>query len=316
LKSIIQPEAINVSQWHPDEMYFNYPEGARSKTAFFPPIGLDLDFILPNRRYLYKRSVGRYPDQFWGEIVAYQIGCLLDLSVPPAFAAFDPEKGDCAALIEWFYEDDRTIFVSGGNYMQGMMPDYDRKRGTQHNFYNVRILCNEYSEQDTKIKFDFLKYWAETFLFDALTGNTDRHQDNWGLLFLLNAEGNHVTTKFTPLFDNGTSLGHELFVANIAKWNDDQFVRYIDKGKHHMKWQKDDKTGCGHVEMLMKVISKYPEFREGLFNRINNFSIDDLSAILSKLEKLNLTVSLSRQRIDLYLKLITLRQKNIIVALS
>lgn len=59
----------------------------------------------------FRRSKRSYPDQFWGEVVAYRVGCLLGLQVPPAFAAWNSRTGRCAALIEWFYYDNNEAFV-------------------------------------------------------------------------------------------------------------------------------------------------------------------------------------------------------------
>jgi hypothetical protein len=314
LDSVIQPVAINVTGWRPDELYSNYPEGARSKTAFFPPEGLEFSFISPARRYLYKRSVRRYPDQFWGEIVAYQIGCLLDLEVPPAFAAFDPQKGDCAALIEWFYEDGKASYTPGGNFMQLMMPNYDRKRGTQHNFRHTLKFCQALTKKLGGLQ-DPVTYWAETFLFDALIGNTDRHQDNWGYLFIPDKSG-VVRANLTPLFDNGTSLGHERFTDDVENWTTEDFNRYVNKGTHHMKLLETDSSRPGHVDMLRSIITAHPQVADGLRKRVNNFSVDSLEVILRKLESMQIYVPLTPKRSDFYLKLVTLRRNNIITALS
>lgn len=88
---------------------------------------------------MFKKSVKRYPDQYWGEVVAYQVGDMLGVTVPPAYAAFNSKNGQSGALIEWFYEDGLASLVSGGNYMQYIYPEYDRKKGTEHNFRWVHI---------------------------------------------------------------------------------------------------------------------------------------------------------------------------------
>lgn len=52
--STLQPFAIDITAWEMDEIHGNYPEGARSKRALFPPITYDLEFIEQGRRYLAK----------------------------------------------------------------------------------------------------------------------------------------------------------------------------------------------------------------------------------------------------------------------
>lgn len=198
--------AIDIANWLPDKEFQNYPIGARPKTAVFPPKDCNLHFIKNSRRYLFKRSYYRYPDQFWCEIIAYYIGRLLSVQAPPAFVAYYSSKPQqqCGALIEWFYEDDQEHLVHGGEFLQSIIPQYDRKKGEQHNFQTVTKLCEFFSRLKRPWLFDqnWSQYWGEIFLFDTLIGNTDRHQDNWGFLF------GASNIKLAPLFDNGTSLGH------------------------------------------------------------------------------------------------------------
>ena len=61
-------------------------------------------------------------------------------------------------------------------------------------------------------------YWARIFAFDALVGNTDRHQENWGLLW--SNTGGIPRVRFSPAFDNGTSLGHEITEAALPNFED------------------------------------------------------------------------------------------------
>lgn len=222
---ILQQTAIDVVNWELDDLHSNYPEGARSKKAYFPPSSLTLDFIKPERRYLYKKSVNRYPDQFWGEVIAYVIGCELGVTIPPTFAAFDSSDGTCGALIEWFYQDGLANFVPGGNFMQQIDPGYDRKRGLQHNFRWISAIGKTLSQIHMSGD-DWRVYWGKALLFDALIGNTDRHQDNWGYLFLPREAGK-PNAYLSPLFDHGTSLGHERYMHLVAGWKAEDFERYI-----------------------------------------------------------------------------------------
>jgi HipA-like C-terminal domain len=306
---------IDVADWALDDLYSNYPEGARSKKAIFPPADIDLDFIIPSRRYLFKKSAKRYPDQYWGEIVAYQVGHTLGVTVPPAFAAFDSTTNICGALIEWFYEDGKAIFVPGGNYLQAIDPDYDRKRGDQHNFRDVQVFARLFSRHKKEANDVWQKYWGTAFLFDALIGNTDRHQDNWGYLWIASQAGTGVA-QLSPLFDNGTSLGHERFPDRIKIWQEADFERYIAKGTHHMKWKENDAFKCGHFAMIEKMTSAFPSIKPTLLQMIREFSIEALRCKLEFLQNLNLPVPLTKERADFYLKLISLRKRKIELALS
>ena len=59
------------------------------------------------------------------------------------------------------------------------------------------------------------KFW-DMFVIDALIGNTDRHNGNWG--FLLNKQTNSI--KFSPIYDCGSCLNPMLEDAELEKIND------------------------------------------------------------------------------------------------
>ncbi len=307
---LIQPETFDVATWLEDELFFNYPEGARSKRAFFPSTEVTWRHILHNRRHLYKRSDKRFVDQFWGEVVAYHVGCLLGVPVPPTYAAFDSRsERNCGALSQWFYEDGLTSYVPGGNWLQQLIPDFDRRKGEKHNFRSIQVIGRIFG-RNLDPKMDWVQWWADAFLFDALIGNTDRHQDNWGYL-VPRSDGGVATMMLAPLFDNGTSLGYELPIERFNEWSADRFNSYVMRGRHHMRWNIEDKKGCKHFEMLSKLISRFPLVKENLCNKIDAFKIDDLHPCLVRLQKLNIPIPLSDGRLNLYLKLISLRHKKI-----
>ena len=296
----MQKGAIDVTGWTLDEIFGEYPEGARPKRAYFPPGDSALpDFIRPTRRYLYKRSDRKYPDQFWGEIAAYRVGCILGVEVPPAYAACHTKDGNCGALIEWFYEDGKASFVAGGQYMQRMMPEFDRKKGELHNFQSIRALG---------------RLFGIAALFDALIGNSDRHQDNWGVL--IQKQKNKTKIKLSPLFDNGTSLGHEYFTENIQDWKDERYQSYIRRGTHHLRWDKSDAKKCQHLELLVKLQANAGGSLPKLRQKLVDFDMRKLEEELDELCHLEMLTPLTYERKNLYIRLVALRRERILEALK
>ena len=233
---LLQPpdKPVDVVHWRADDEFAVYPEGARDKSLLYSPDPAPYTFLMSNHRYLFKHAFNRYPDQFWAEIIAYCIGCLLGVAVPPVFAAWDSDTDVCGALIEWFLNYPGELeerYVAGGDIMTSMIRVYDRKRGRQHNFEAIKRFLTVV-ERRGLLQVDWLGWWCETLLFDALIGNTDRHQDNWGLLRMTDGK-----VRMAPVFDNGTSLGHEIFPAKMSGFTDpERLNRYIERGTHHMRW--------------------------------------------------------------------------------
>lgn len=292
----IQAAVFDVADWEVDAEFGVFPQGARAKEAFFPPAIPPEPVITPGRRYLFKRSKRSYPDQFWGEVVAYRIGCLMGLEVPPAFAAWNSQTGICAALIEWFYLDGHEAFVMAGDFLLKVRPDFDRDKGTRHNMKDNEWLLRALARYGTCYT-NWRQWWVDALLFDALTGNTDRRQDNWGFVFRTDG------FRLAPLFDNGTSLGHERFPEHVSRWTDDDVNRYIAKGIHHVKWSLGDpKSLHGHLALLEQALNEWPETRAVAGRRLD-FSREELSESFSDLMDLNLPVRLSAERRAFMLRL-------------
>jgi len=302
-------EAVNISNWKEDDEFAIYPEGARDKTLLYSPAPSHYEFLIPNHRYLYKHAFGRHPDQFWTEIIAYYVGCLLDVPVPPAFVAFDEDNNSCGALIEWFLnypEQPEERFVPGGDIMVSVIPSYDRKKGLQHNFTIVQHYL-DFLEKSRKVDMaEWQIYWCDMLLFDALIGNTDRHQDNWGLLW--QTTNNKLKVRIAPVFDNGTSLGYEILERNMDDfYKPDRMRSYINKGRHHIRCQLHDKEPAQHIELLEFLAKKHPAIANRIKNKLNAFDMDCLRAIIIDCTKYKILIPLTEKRAEFVCHLIESR---------
>ncbi len=304
---IIPSKPIDVASWTEDEEFARYPQGARAKTACFPPAEpLPPDYIKPGRRYLFKRSRKAFPEQFWAEIAAYHIGGLLEVEVPPAYPAVNSSSGHCAALIEWFYEDERTRFVMGGDFLQKMLEDFDRKTGNQHNFHYIQVLFRALHQHDA-MEPGWRMAWGQTLLFDALCGNTDRHQDNWGVLF--DVTNGIVNGRLSPCYDNGTSLGHELWEDHQGRnWNADRWHKYVMDGAHHMKWTVHSPNREGHISCVRRLAEWLPPLHDLMMSRLSAFDMVALRDTLNRLAEIKMMVPLSPWRANLMYRLVELRR--------
>lgn len=315
--------AIDVAEWAEDEEHPYFPEGSREKRLLRCPTPAPYPFLIPDHRYQFKLSRRIYPDQFWAEVVAYRIGELVGVPVPPAYPAWDSRTGVCAALIEWFYGyPDRPTegFLSGGLFMKAMIVDYDLKRGRQHNFEQIQTLCHvlasSHNTTPLKLVEDWPCAWTIMLAFDALIGNTDRHHENWGFLADRSPTHPRPNTALAPAFDNGTSLGHEFADRQFALFDDAAFIaRYIRKGHHHLRWNLHDERQAGHAELLLKLIEKHPQCRDPML-KLLGFDSAALERTLLSLSELSLPVPLSPARAGFMLRLVQARRDHLLKALT
>ncbi|WP_282949568.1 hypothetical protein [Sphingopyxis sp. Geo24] len=287
--------SVNLEGWAKDAMFSPYPEGSRDKYAVIAPEAPDNSAIIPCHRYLMKFSNPRYPAQFWSEIIAAEIGCEIGVPVPPCFYSLDPATGTPGSLSEWFFGDaieaataftagpiiadphdipdvpesaptTHSLYVAGSAYMARHIKDYDLKTGKQHNLRSISVLMKRFGQIWPH---DHWPHWAKVLTFDAIIGNTDRHQDNWGILWRSDEAGK-LAPRFSPAFDNGTSLLHEIMEERLDRFADSEAVeRYIKRGRHHMKWNVDDVKSAGHIEMIESIIKDRPALIETIAATIN-----------------------------------------------
>lgn len=152
---------------------------------------------------------------------------------------------------------------------------------------------------------DWQLWWAKTFLFDALIGNTDRHQDNWGFLFT-HVDG-MVNIGMAPCYDHGTALGHERFTERVARWKAEDYQRYIAKGRHHMKWLLEDATRPRMVEMVDLVCAATPRLKAPLAQMVRQMDLAKIDQSMLERGKFAMPVPLEEARAQFMLTLLKMR---------
>lgn len=318
-------EELDVVNWESDEEYPFFPEGSRDKRLLRCPQPPPWPWLVAGHRYLFKKSRPVYPEQFWVEVVASRLSRLTNVPVPPAYAAWDSSTGECAALIEWFYGypgDPPQGFISGGMLLKASIPDFDHVRGTQHNFQTIESWClvlartHEPGQGGLRLEDDWRPAWARILAFDALIGNTDRHQENWGFVWTRIPRDPRRPLRLSPAFDNGTSLGHERQPDQFVRFAQlPHLQRYIDRGHHHLKWHMDDAKGAGHAELLLKFLEKFPQTRKVMLD-VLEFLPSNLEDAVLPLTGLQLPAPLSPERARFMLTLLEARRNHLLRALA
>jgi HipA-like C-terminal domain len=251
-------QLINLATWARDEDFAVFPIGSTPKRLLVCPQTVTEPFLIPKHRYLFKVASGWKSQQMWSEIPAYELARPLKLAVPAAFAAVDTNTGEAGVLVEWFYgyPDDLSPsqFVSGSDLLQRTLPysASDRKKGRPHALRDNMVVCRAYRVEDAGL------WWASTFAFDALIGNTDRHPENWGLL-LTRANPTLRTFTLSPIFDNGTSLGYEPVESKLRGWSPSRLSQYVSFGAHHCGLARTDTRGAGHIDLCARLRQTVPE---------------------------------------------------------
>lgn len=268
---------INIETWQHDELYNGiYNEGAREKDLYHSPVEPGIDVIKPNWQYMFKlsRSLDWCPWQFWVEIIAYRLGCLIGVKVPPAHIGYNAEYqygsdkvATFGSLIEWIYDDSKDAFIHGSQFMLHKVDNYDRDKGSKHNFNSIATgVLGNFPK--------FVEYWAGVFVLDTLIANTDRHHDNWGIVILNGkSDPKNASVSFAPAFDNGTAMEYGELEENFDKFkNSNKLKKHLFNPKyaaHQMKWSLYDEKPLNYFEFMGKFVLKYPESKSTISGHLS-----------------------------------------------
>jgi hypothetical protein len=302
---------LAVGKWDQDEDFPVFPVGSKPKRVLICPLGTTEPYLIPGRAYLLKIAEGWRANQLWSEFIAYRIASLVGLEAPPCFIAVDEIQGLVGNLIEFFYaypdEGEPARFVPAAEYLRSVRGTVrtDRPHGVRTNLRICRALGIT----------DAVQWWGRLLTFDALIGNTDRHPENWGFLFM--RRGREASTPtLAPIFDNGTSLGYEQTDTKLDKAFDPAWLKsYIDKGRHHCGWDlADDRQGF-HLELCSRYLSAYPDASSAMRNVIQ-FNPLELGNIIDHCSAFKIGIPFSNRRVDFVSALLDARRLRLLAALE
>jgi hypothetical protein len=161
----------NISEWN-EQSWWN-TGGTRDKKIYLNPEDGEL--------YYFKQSIkiGQrdYKHEFWSEIIASEVGELLGFDILEYHIAMRGNTVGCISksMINQASEE----LIEGGKYLQAYDNTFKPENIKLRNQYNFDLILNALISFK---KEKHLKELVETIVFDALIGNSDRHQENWAII--------------------------------------------------------------------------------------------------------------------------------------
>lgn len=161
----------DVSDWA--EMPWYQTGGTREKSIVQNPDTGD--------KYFFKTSLVKagkeYVHEFWSEIIASEVGKCLGFNLLRYDIAFCKDRIGC--ISKSMVTEGVNKLTEGVNYLVGYDNSYDPK---------TKESRKEYSFQRIKDTLDYFKLGnyiediIKIIIFDSIIGNSDRHQENWGII--------------------------------------------------------------------------------------------------------------------------------------
>ncbi len=299
---------IDVSKWK-KEVHIN-TSGTRNKHILTSNLGLV---------YFFKKSLFKpgkdYKYEFWSEIIASQIGRLLSFNVVPYDVAYF--KNEIGCISKSIIDINNEELNEGYGYIVEKHPDFQDNYRKSHSFQKIVGSLK-------KLKLEHLiNDVIKMIIFDAIIGNSDRHSENWAVvisnkklneaiknvsqlswldklklqfILLFISKGKFTISKFdkkmkkdickfSPLYDNGSSLARELDDKKMEELlnNNDKFEIFINKGKPDIRWN-DNKLN--HFELINTIKIDYPDEVNKVFEIIKSrYSKKILVNIVKNIDK-------------------------------
>lgn len=150
---------------------------------------------------------------------------------------------------------------------------YINKKNTQRKqFYTISNIKKCLDQLDNNLFAQFLKI----LVFDALIGETDRHEENWGIII----KNEHY--YISPLYDNGCNLLREFKDEKFAEKyysGKKNFNSYIERSKSLIYNEITGKRYT-HFELIRELYKKYPEIIRKEIINIENLTDDKIQQIV------------------------------------
>lgn len=230
------------------------------------------------RRWLFK-EVRPNTGEHWAEKVGAELAVLLE--VPAAKVELAQCLGKRGSASESFIRDRRReVLVHGNELLAGAVTGYDmtkRFRQSEHTLANIiRVVEKLFDEGPLRLA--AAERLCGYLTLDALIGNTDRHHENWGLLFTIMAwqeDYRQVMLEVAPSFDHASSLGRELLDEERARrLKEGTVLNYIRKGRGGVFGKASDKHGLSPLEAALLARKLYPKLFERWWQRLE--ALDEL----------------------------------------
>lgn len=168
-----KPTFTDIANWN--KKPYSSTGGTRSKKIYINQD--DTEFFFKGSKTL-DDGTFKYPMEFWSEIVSSKIGQWLGFYILDYNIAYDlNDKQQIGCLSKSMVEYSENKLSEGIDYLRGYdskyNPDTDEFRYT---FSFIKKALGYFNLTECEPKF------VEMLIFDAIIGNSDRHQENWGFI--------------------------------------------------------------------------------------------------------------------------------------
>ena len=297
-------EFYDVSDWLVTSV--SSTKGTRDKLVLVKPQTEDTYFL----KFPMVREKRDYTPENWSEVLAYEIGNALGFNVLRYDLAVHNGKVGCISKNMTKPSNNESL-IEGHSILSRYDSTYDPSDKDTYNRYTFEFVCNALKAYNAGF---YIKDFIRTLIFDAIIGNSDRHQSNWGLIQSIELDevkpikkglklpfgkakndgfqiSLNIKRKAAPIYDSGCCLGREFGEEQIQQHLDIQskFDKYIRNGVSELRTGETEKKPS-HEELLRFIKStnngEWKSFVDEEVNRvIQAYSLKAINGLILGIDK-------------------------------
>ncbi len=217
------PTFTDISKWNIN-VYTN-TGGTRSKQIAVHP-ETDKEYFFKGSKVIKDTNEIRYPTEFWSEIVSSKIGQYLGFDMLDYNIGFNQnnqlQKIGC--LSKSMIENSENRLTEGKMYLMGFNSNYNPNLKEHQSLYTFQFISESLISFDFEL---FINKVIEVIIFDSIIGNSDRHQENWGII----TNYNHTIRGIDAHLETEVKNFFTKQKFRVAKW----YLKLISKAQINMK---------------------------------------------------------------------------------
>ena len=238
-----------------------------------------------NKAFFKYEGNGYLASEACSEKMCYEIAKVLGYECAKIELAKD-KNGVLGILNYLFIDIGKTEHIDAVSYLN----IHSNERSKYYTISNIKKTLDNLNK-------NLFQGFIKVMVFDALVGEQDRHEENWGIMRKENLY------KLSPLYDNGDNLLRDFKNEEFAKKyysGQKDFNAYINKSKTII-YKEGIPKNYKHFELIEYLNKNYPELVQKEIKNLNKLTDDIISTIVLKIPD-DLLTKIHKEYIINYLK--------------
>jgi hypothetical protein len=223
-----------------------------------------------------------YPCESITEYLLNQIGKVLGLNMAACQLRL---AGSQIRFLSKYFLHPGEILVHGAEIYAGYFEDEEfvhqiEAENMAKEFFTFQVAEEAINHMFPEQAEELMWQLVQMLVFDALTGNNDRHFYNWGVITHIEKED--FVPHFSPIFDTARGLfwnRPESALKKIER-HPNMLTKYIEKAQPKFGWEGEEDTN--HFRLVELILQHEPRFRP---NCLALLEADKLGAIFELLSR-------------------------------